>query len=296
MVAPIAVSGETGTVSNEPAIDRIEVGGVVVIQATDSLLSPVTGRLVEYVGRPGDPVRAGEPVAVIQPVSEAEEALHQQVLALEAALQERPTPEDVAQLLTERNEAAARLAQSAGEGQAPVVTVVAPADGVVTTNPHAIGELLAPGAEVASVGATDEVEVHASVPDAVVGLFGQAEGVVSISARSGAEAPVIGRLDDPGTRVVERDEEAATTVLRLVFDRTPPFTDGQRVDVEVPITPDPDLVSVPFQALRTFDDVSFVLVSDRSGPRRVDVDVVLVGTDRVEIRGPVESGQAVILR
>lgn len=294
---PVAVVGSTGTVSNEQALDRIQVRGVVVVQSTDSLVSPETGRVIDYLLRPGDAVSAGDQVATIQPVSEVEEALHARVLALEAALQRRPSSDEVAQLLSERNEATVQLAREQTNQRPDVVSIVSPSDGVVTAAARSIGSLVQAGDEIASVGATEQVEVHASVPDAVVELFvGSSDQTIAVSARNGADQPVSVRLDDDVNRVVSRRDESEITVLRLLFDNAPPFTDGQRVDIEVPVASHPDLLSVPVASLRSFDQSSFVLVIEESGPRRQDVEVVLVGPERVEVRGALELGQSVMLR
>lgn len=282
-----------GEVTNEPALEVARVEGLVVVVATDKLISPVSGRVLEPPSRAGTPVRAGDNLVRIQPTSPAVEALQAAVLALEQAMVSGAPDEDIARLLTAREQAAGLVGQDA-EPSKDAVNIVAPVDGVIVGTPIQAGEFIAAGATAVSVGATSEVEVHAEIPFDFFESF-SADQPINVVGRGSGGAAVPATLGTGQDRILAwlEDEEAA--LFRLGFDQPPSLADGDRVFVETAMKNDEDAISIPVDGLRTFAAQPFVLIDSVDGLIRVDVQVIRSGPDRIEVRGALQPGEKVWL-
>jgi hypothetical protein len=279
----IADDNRWGQVSNEPALETARVEGVVVVVSTDELITPVSGRVVAAPRRAGVSVEAGESVVTILPTDQAVEALQDTAVALEAAIAADATGDELADLLAARAAAAARVGQQGTSASPESVQVLAAVDGVVVGNPPQPGDFVEAGTAVLAIGATSQLEVHATIPVDFFESFAAERPVTVVGRQSGA-GPVGAELADAPNRIIERldDEEAA--VYRLRFTETPSLSDGDRVSVETAMMNDVGLLSIPIRGLRVFGQQSFALVERRSGVERVDVQVVRTGPDRIEVR------------
>ncbi|MEO1060791.1 MAG: HlyD family efflux transporter periplasmic adaptor subunit [Actinomycetota bacterium] len=284
-----------GRVGDDTATDRALVAGVVVVRTTRSITAPVTGRVTDVAIRRGDAVESGEVLVTMRPTSPALDELERAILALDAALAERPTPDVIGDLLDARDAAAARVAAEVGGSSPRLLTVEAPATGAVSSVSATVGARVEGGAELATMGETSEVEVHATVPTPLLGPIEAGSGDALVIERGDVGEVTPARLAPPTERVVRTEDDGATSIVRFLFDEVPALVDGNRVDVEVDVDVGTATVSVPVDALRD-DGTTFVLADDDGELVRVDVEVRLVGDAVAEVEGELRAGQLVLLR
>ena len=74
----------------------------------------------------------------------------------------------------------------------------------------------------------------------------------------------------------------------------PQVTEGQLIDVQMPLEVSHDVLWLPPAAIRTFQSRTFVVLQTPDGPRSVDVVLGLQTDDRVEIKSGVNEGDVVI--
>jgi len=296
-----SVTARWATVDAEPAIDTLTLRGTVVVRATDQVTSPILARIVDLRAKQGDPVQLGDVLAVLQPTTPEIEAFDAAVRDLAAATAAaagpaagRPSPAEIDALVGARDRAAAAVRSA--ESPAPT-EIRSTSTGVVVSQDVLLGELVEPGASIASIGPVSSVEVHVLVDASNLDLFleSASRALVVEQAIDGAAQPVL--LASEAERVVDRTD--STVTMRMLFVDPPRVTEGQRVDVDVPIEPAPNARSLPVDAVRSFEGGTFVLVEDEGaagGVRRVDVDIARLGSERVEVVGEIERGTRVLLR
>ena len=74
----------------------------------------------------------------------------------------------------------------------------------------------------------------------------------------------------------------------------PDVTEGQLIDVQMPLQVSKDVLWLPPAAIRTFQTRTFVVLQTPDGPRTVNVTLGLQTTDRVEIKSGLNEGDVVI--
>jgi HlyD family secretion protein len=83
--------------------------------------------------------------------------------------------------------------------------------------------------------------------------------------------------------------------IQLATDPTKSsFSNGDALKVTVVLQDKKDVLYLPVQALRTFQNRLFVVVQDGSVQKSVDVKVGITGTDTVEILSGLTEGQTVV--
>ncbi len=193
-------------------------------EASSSLGAPTAGRVASVLVRPGEAVTAGKPLLTLQSADAAgARATVEQARARAAAAEEnlRRQNEMIAKgvgLELERFEAETRAREARAEldrarrasallggGQGDLVTLRAPAAGVVMSIKATVGAMVAPGGEaLIEIGDASRLWAVADVAETDTALFskGQAASVSIPSARRQLEGAVdgLGSRIDPETR------------------------------------------------------------------------------------------------
>ena len=166
-------------------------------------------------------------------------------------------------------------------------SLIAPVDGVVleiTIQPGAQAEAFKP---VITVGQPQPLEAIANLAFAdasrlsvervgVCQVFNQPDTAVQCIVR---RLPLTARDADQTTRV------AATL---------PDVTAGQIIEIEMPLQVRENTLWLPPNAIRTFQNRTFVVLQTPDGQRRADVQIGLQTDDRVEILSGVSEGDVVV--
>lgn len=166
-------------------------------------------------------------------------------------------------------------------------SLYAPADGVVLDVTITPGDSVTAYQAVISIGRPEPKEAIASLAftdaqNLSVGLVGvcnilnQPESAVQCIVR---RMPLSARDADQTTRV------AATL---------PNATDGQLIEIRMPLQVRENVLWLPPAAIRTFQNRTFVVLQTPDGPRRQDIEIGLQTDERVEILSGLNEGDVVI--
>lgn len=166
-------------------------------------------------------------------------------------------------------------------------SLYAPADGVVLDVTIAPGDSVTAYQAVISIGRPEPKEAIASLAftdaqNLSVGLVGvcnilnQPESAVQCIVR---RMPLSARDADQTTRI------AATL---------PDATDGQLIEIRMPLQVRENVLWLPPAAIRTFQNRTFVVLQTPDGPRRQDIEIGLQTDERVEILSGLNEGDVVI--
>jgi RND family efflux transporter MFP subunit len=294
-----------------PTQPVIEASGVVEPDQQINLVPEVSGRVVRQAEalRPGGRFRAGEPLLWLEDrdyelaIEQQRAAVRQAELNLalergraETARQEwallgdeRPA-EQASLTLREPQLAhaeAALAAAIAGLERAELnlsrTVLRAPFDTMVLSEQVDLGQVVAPGAPVASLVGTSRARVNISLPLAEVALL----QVPGLNAEQGSPAAVIQRLEDGSTvshtgqvagLSAQLDPQARTARLLVLVDDPLeggpgglPLLPGAWVDVEVQGAPIPDIVAIPRGAVQEGDEVWVVTAEHTLALRELEV-------------------------
>ncbi|MBZ0294238.1 MAG: efflux RND transporter periplasmic adaptor subunit [Anaerolineae bacterium] len=172
--------------------------------------------------------------------------------------------------------------------------IIAPFDGQVLTIGTAEGRTISAFSPVAVIGDMSEIEVAALLQSDRIGRLEEGQQV-TIQASGKPDVVVTGtirRLPYLGGNA-ESDDPS----VRISLD-TPAEEAGLEVDDQVEITlvleQREDVLWLPQQAVRTFENTSFVVVRDGDVEQRADVVVGIQGGGRTEIVEGLEEGQVVV--
>jgi multidrug efflux pump subunit AcrA (membrane-fusion protein) len=196
---------------------------------------------------------------------------------------------------------AANLTVQRLQGLLADTQVRAPFDGTVTSlTINKPGEQISAYRTIATVGDLSSLEVTANQPGPSASDASGAPAVLLsegmpalIQDASQTSAPTVkGRLVRvPGQALSEKDRSVHIRIDQplqgsgLGLDST--------VKLRVQAASKADVLWLPPRYVRTFEDRSFVIVVDKSGPHRVDVKTGLAGLERVEIVQGLSLGQVV---
>jgi RND family efflux transporter MFP subunit len=315
-----------------PTQPVIEASGVVEPDQQINLVPQVSGRVVRQAEalRPGGRFRAGEPLLWLEDrdyelAIEQQKAMVRQAelnLALERgraetarqewALLGDDRPAEQASLTLREpqlaNAEAALASAIAGLERAELnlarTVLRAPFDAMVLSEQVDLGQVVAPGAPVASLVGTDSVRVNISLPLAEVALL----QVPGLNADQGSPAAVIQRLEDGSTvshagRVsglsAQLDPQARTARLLVLVDdpltsgpEGLPLLPGAWVDVEVQGAPIPDIAAIPRDAVQEGDEV-WVVTAEHTLARR-PLDIAWRSRDEIFARGAFGPGEHLV--
>ena len=304
LVQPVSVGGFAGEVLAQATVTASPTGQAVLTARTGGAVTRIYKRL-------GDPVRAGEPLAIVESgdaaqiaadrtVAAARAALAQKTLAREKRLFEQRVSarQDYEQAQAEavaanaeahRAMAAAGPANVSADGRG--VVVASPISGRITAAAVSLGAFVQPETELFRIADPKLIQVEAAI--------------------SGADAPRIA----PGNRAVleTADGRAIEGTVRSVTPGLNPETRTATAVLDVPpeglqpgqsvrarITPSiastSKVIVVPEEAVQTFEGRDVVFVRTTSGFEARAVTVGQRGSGRAEIVGGLSAGQSIAVR
>ena len=315
-----------------PTQPVIEASGVVEPDQRIGLVPQVSGRVIRQAEalRPGGRFAAGEPLIWLDPrdyelaIDQAAALVKQAELNLaleegrgETARQEwallggdRPA-EQASLTLREpqlANTQAALSSARAGLERAELnlkrTVLRAPFNATVLEESVDLGQVVAPGAPIATLVGTDRVRVNISLPLAEVSLL----QVPGLSAQQGSSVAVIQRLDDGSTAThqgrvaglaAQLDPQARTARLLVLVDDPLeagpaglPLLPGAWVEVELQGSPIADIAAVPRSALQDGDSV-WVVTEDKLLAKR-ELEVAWRSAEDVFVRAGFEPGDHLV--
>ncbi len=162
-----------------------------------------------------------------------------------------------------------------------------PTDGVVLDVTIAPGDSVTAYKTVITIGRPDPKEAIASL------AFADAQ---RLSVSMIGVCQVVNQPDTAVQCIVRRlplsaqDADQTTRIAATL----PDVTEGQLIDVQMPLEVSHDVLWLPPAAIRTFQSRTFVVLQTPDGPRRVDVEIGLQTDDRVEIVSGLNEGDVVI--
>jgi len=296
-VAPGGLGAEviaTGTVAPSP-------GGEALVTARAG------GAVIRIFKRIGDPVRAGEPLAIVESrdaagiVAERSTAQAKLVLAQKALTRERflykervsakveleRAEADVAAAQAElrRTQSAARAAGVTSDGRGVVVT--SPISGRVSAASVTLGAFVQPEAELFRVSDASRIQVEAAIPAADAGRIASGDKAV-------IELPD-GRTVDATVRAITTSLNGETRSATAVLDVAGGLQPG--LAIRVRLKPQRGTITtaivLPEDAIQTVDGRDKVFVRTNTGFRAVPVTLGQRSAGRVEVITGLKPGQQV---
>ncbi len=317
---------------HEPTQPLIQASGVVEPDQRIGLVPEVSGRVIRQAEalRPGGRFAAGEPLIWLDP-RDYELAIEQQAalvkqaelnLALEEGRGETARqewamlggdrPADGASLTLREPQlasaqaalASARAGLERAELNLKRTVIRAPFNATVLDEQVDPGQVVAPGAPLATLVGTDRVRVNLSLPLADVALL----QVPGLNTDQGSVATVLQRLED-GSSVThmgslaglaaQLDPQARTARLLVLVDdpmaagsEDLPLLPGAWVEVELQGAPQPDIAAVPRAAVLPGDRAW--VVTDESTLALRALQVAWRSRDTFFVRGGFEPGDHLV--
>jgi len=315
-----------------PTQPVIEASGVVEPDQRIGLVPQVSGRVVRQAEalRPGGRFAAGEPMFWVE-AQDYELAIQQQVamvkqaelnLALEQgrgetarqewALLGAGRPSELASLTLREpqlaNAEAALSSARAGLERAELnlkrTVLRAPFNATVLDESVDLGQVVAPGAPIATLVGTDRVRVNISLSLAEVSLL----QVPGLNAEQGSSVAVIQRLDDGSTAThqgrvsglaAQLDPQARTARLLVLVDDPLtagpgglPLLPGAWVEVELQGSPIAGIAAIPRSSVQEGDSV-WVVTTDNTLAKR-SLEVAWRSKDELFARAGFEPGDHLV--
>ncbi len=237
--------------------------------------------------RPEDIAQLQQGVAAAQAlVNQAQQTANaQQASAAKAA---RPyTPEDIqqAQAAVDVAQASARSAKTALDD----ATIMAPAAGVLSDVPVAVGSLVSPQSAIATLISPD-LEVDASVEESQVALFkdGQPATISIASAK-----PIDGQVLLTAPSADAKTRKFTVKVVPATADS--PLRSGMSATVKIQTGEQQSAVLVPKDAVIQRSGQQIVFLDQNSRAKMVTVQTGLSDDKQIQVRNGVEAGAMVIL-
>lgn len=287
----------------------MQVAGTVVSRSDAYLSAEVEGRL-QRVADVGSAADAGEVLAEIEDttlrlrarelraeVSRAEAQLRfldNELGRLNTLLERNlASTTQIEQTRSERDVAAADLevARSRLEqtnDQLERTRMRAPFSGIVAERLTQAGERVAVGTNVLRLLDQDSLEVVARAPLDYYGYVRPGDGLAMIA----------GTREIAGTlRTVVSVGSESSHVFELRLDVSDPLPVGQTVRVTIPMADVREVLAVPRDALvLRGDGTSIFIIDDENKARRIRVMTGIGSGDMIEVQGPVQPGDKVVIR
>jgi RND family efflux transporter MFP subunit len=303
--APVAVD-EARITAMAPTM---QVAGTVLSRSDAFLSAEVEGRLLE-VAEVGERFEAGDVLARVEDTRlqlraeelaaeiesvearlnflEAELERYQQLaadnLASRTQIEQTRSERDVAQ--GDLRVARARLAQVTDEIER--TRIRAPFDGVVAERVVQAGERVSSGSEVMRIYNPDNLEVVARAPLSYY-RYVQPGDELAVRVNEEITAATLRTLVSQGT------EQSHVFELRLDLETRLPV--GQAVRVTVPTADVREVLAVPRDALvLRGSGTSVFVVDEENTARRVNVAVGIGSDNLIEVKGPIQAGDRVVVR
>lgn len=318
LLAAVPAQAQTGAQPAPVVVDEarlvmmaptMQVAGTVLSRSDATLSAEVEGRLVE-VAEVGGRFSRGDVLARVEDAPlelrarelEAEiDRAEARLAFLEAELKryqqlaesKLASPTQVDQTRSERDIAAADLAMARARldqvrDQIERARIRAPFDGIVARRLAQPGERVAVGSAVLRVYDPSSLEIVARAPlDYYRFLAPGDELSVQVSGRS-IMVPL-------RTLVSQGNENVHVFEIRLDLDEALPV--GQTVRVTIPTAELREVIAVPRDALvLRGDGASVYVVDEQNTARRMQVDVGIASGELIEVRGPIQPGDRVVIR
>lgn len=288
----------------------MQVAGTVVSRSDAVLSAEVDGRLIE-VADVGTRAEQGDVLARIEDTGlqlrvrelEAEirrvearlsflnaevtriNRLGESNLAATTLIEQTRSDRDVAQ--SELEIARSRLAQT--QDQLDRTRITAPFPGIVVRRLVQAGERVSVGSEVVRLVDPDRLEVVARAP---LSFYRYVRPGDELALRLGQGELIAAPLR---TVVSVGDEFNHVFELRLDLDERLPV--GQTVRVTIPTADVREVLAVPRDALvLRGDGTSVFIVDEDNKARRIRVATGIGSDDLIEVQGPIQSGDRVVVR
>ena len=304
LVQPVSVGGFAGEVLAQATVTASPTGQAVLTARTGGAVTRIYKRL-------GDPVRAGEPLAIVESgdaaqiaadrtVAAARAALAQKTLAREKRLFEQRVSarQDYEQAQAEavaanaeahRAMAAAGAANVSADGRG--VVVASPISGRITAAAVSLGAFVQPETELFRIADPKLIQVEAAISGADAPRIGPGDRAVLETADGRAIEGKV-RSVTPG---LNPETRTATAVLDVPPEGLQP---GQSVRARITpsIASTSKVIVVPEEAVQTFEGRDVVFVRTTSGFEARAVTVGQRGSGRAEIVGGLSAGQSIAVR
>lgn len=304
--APLVRLAEAEVILMAPTM---QVAGTVISRSDAYLSAEVEGRL-QQVADVGTTVETGDVLARIEDTTLRLRAreLSAEVNRAEASLsflenelgrlntlleRDLASTTQIEQTRSERDVAAAdlevarsRLEQTSDQLQRTQIR--APFSGVVAERLAQVGERVSVGDNVLRLLDQETLEVVARAPLDYYGYVRPGDSL----------AMVAGSREIEGTlRTVVSVGSEASHVFELRLDVTAPLPVGQTVRVTIPMADVREVLAVPRDALvLRGDGTSIFIIDDDNKARRIRVMTGVGSGDMVEVQGPIQPGDKVVIR
>ncbi len=260
----------------------------------------VSGKLLERLVSVGDRVRAGEPIARLDPAdaqldlesAEAEDSRSRRLLA--AGHVSQAAHDRVAATTAEARGRAERAmrARDLAANRLDYMVLEASGDGVVTRELAEAGQVIAAGQPVISVARMDQLDVVFALPEQSREILAQQGALARLWDQDTASYPL--QLRD-----VSPDVDPATRTYRVRMGILRPdehVTLGRTVTITFSLPADRPVAALPLGAVLNDGHGAGVwrLTPDRQNVERVPVEIVALEGKRAMIAGGLREGDLVI--
>jgi cobalt-zinc-cadmium efflux system membrane fusion protein len=288
-------------------------GSVVAAPGGEAVVTAqAAGAITRLNKRLGDPVRAGEVLALVasreaagmaadRQAADARANLARATLAREKSLfDQRVSPRQdyeraqaelaAAEAEARRARTVAATARLAGDGRS--LAVVSPISGRVTETGATLGGYVQPDAELFHIADPSRVQVEAALPAADAARIRPGDPArVTTSAGQSLAATV--RTVTPS---VSAETRAATVVLALAAGAAATPGDAVRVEITSTASAGAPAIAIPEEAVQSVNGRDVVFVRTPAGFKVQPVTVAARGGGRASIASGLVAGQAVATR
>lgn len=308
---PTAVIPEKPTyiVQRGEVIRRLDISGRVAPVSEHRMYFQSSGSVDSVLVKSGDAVSAGQELARLRSGNREFEIQRAQVRLQMAQydldLARLRTPEDSPEykMVIGIKEGEVKLAQIAlDELNAAVdeARLVAPSAGTVIAVNIGEGDQVSALAPVITIADLSHLEVSTDVLSGDLAKLqeGMRVKIIPVSDPSLAFEGAIRRMPYPyGAAAGEGQASGGDQSVRIAFsgqELPGQVHFGDIVKIVVILESKSGVLWLPIQAIRTYEGRKFVIARQDTGQQRVDVNVGVVGDDRVEIVEGLEEGQVVL--
>lgn len=285
------------TIESKTRVATEEVVGTVRAKLRSVIEAKVSGKIEKLLVVPGQPVKTGEPLAVVdarevQARYDQAVALRQQAEADLKRLTQLFEQKILSQAEYDNAQAKARVAVAGvteAETMLGYTKVTAPFAGVITRKHADVGDLATPGKPLLELEDSTALRLEADVPEAVVGRLKLNDKLpVRISAVEQELEGVVSEIApaaDPGSR---------TFLVKLDLPATTGLRAGQFGRVAMPVG-ETSALRVPASAVIQRGQMEIVfIVADGKAQLRIVKTGKRIGNE-VELVSGVEAGERVVV-
>ncbi|APX24510.1 membrane fusion protein, multidrug efflux system [Salipiger profundus] len=279
--------------------ETVEAVGTARARESVMLHPPAAGRVTEVAIDPGARVSEGD---VLLRLDDAE--ARARLTATEATLTQTRAAHDRLQALsrsgsvTEANLEAARADMMRAEAEHALAetalrdrTLTAPFAGVVGFTDVARGELVDTATEVTTLDDLSVIDVAFSVPERYLSRLARGQ-LVELTSAAWPDRRFIGEISAIDTRVDETTRAIAMRARVPNDDRA--LTAGMFLRAAL-VLDERQATAVPERALSVAGDDSYIHIAEAGTARRVSVTTGRMAAGMIEVSGPVQPGDAVIV-